>query len=182
MTRRFYPPTASDLGLHGGVQGRVYGDMHRERIRAHEKHDANGDSMERKTFDDPRFVTTVTEEVGEVCRALNDHLSGPRDRLAKEMRGELVQLGAMVAAWIDAVDLDDELEAQRIAEHRKRCEGFHWVGQSLRACDRCSRPAWEHAGEMVPGETVGNMKLRPWREGEAEAIRRKWDPTYRNKS
>ena len=94
--RRFYPPTESDIPLHGW---RPYSDLHRERVRAHEKHDDHGQSMERKTWDDESWLRVVTEELGEVARALNDR------EMAGRVREELVQLGAMTTAWIDAIDL-----------------------------------------------------------------------------
>lgn len=103
--RRFYPPTPSDIPLHGW---RPYSDMHRERIRAHEKHDPNGGSRERRTFDDPSWLPVVVEEVGEVARELCEKELGNIDRaeLAVRLRAELVQVGAMVAAWLDAIDED----------------------------------------------------------------------------
>lgn len=107
MSRRFYPPTESDIPLHGW---RPYSQMHRERIRAHAKHDSNGGSMERKTFDDPAWLPVLTEEVGEVARALCDfrHLASDRAKLAAQLREELVQVGAMTAAWLDAIEHDLE--------------------------------------------------------------------------
>jgi len=104
--RRFYPPTVSDLPMHSWFP---YSQMHRERIRAHEKHDTAGGSMERKTFDDPAWLPVLVEEVGEVARALCEyrHLTTDRDALAKALREELVQVGAMVAAWLDAEKFDD---------------------------------------------------------------------------
>lgn len=95
--RRFYPPTESDL-YHGSVNGGPYADVHRERIRAHAKHDGRGQSMERKGWDDPIWLPVVTEEVGEVARCLCDHDDKAR------LREELVQLAAMTTAWIDAID------------------------------------------------------------------------------
>lgn len=61
-------------------------------------------------------------------------------------------------------------------------EGFHWIGQSMATCDVCTLPAWEHAGMAQPD---GGLKtpfdsfawvLEPWKPGEAEACRAKWDP------
>lgn len=114
MSRRFYPPTLSDIGLH---EARVYGDVHRERIRAHAKHDANGGSMERKDFDDPSWLSVLVEEVGEVAKELCDHRhavaadqwSTPDEHRAghkRRLREELVQVAAMAVAWLDAIDLD----------------------------------------------------------------------------
>jgi len=104
--RRFYPPTESDIPMHGW---RPYHDIHVERIRAHEKHDGNGDSMERKTFVDPSWMSVLVEEVGEVAKAICDHrhlgaIADP-ESLAAELRTELIQVAAMAVAWIDAIDL-----------------------------------------------------------------------------
>ena len=64
-------------------------------------------------------------------------------------------------------------------------EGFHWVGQSFRYCDKCGLPAWDHAGEArLPQQKVStdiifggaDLKwvLKPWEPGEREACFRKW--------
>lgn len=101
--RRFYPPTVSDLPLHGW---KPYSDLHLERIRAHAKHDDNGGSMERKPFDHPIWLAVVTEEVGEAAQVICDNQLGVLDGDYRQMlREELVQVGAMVSAWIDAIDL-----------------------------------------------------------------------------
>lgn len=102
--RRYYPPTESDIPMHGW---RPYSDVHRERVRAHEKHDANGNSMERKDWDEEPWLSVLIEEVGEVARALCEaRIQGESFPLKRELRAELVQVGAMVCAWIDAIDED----------------------------------------------------------------------------
>lgn len=88
-------PSESDIPMHGWAP---YSDLHRERIRAHAKWAAAGESTEQMPYTDPLWLPIVVEEIGEVSRALNEHEG--RDRL----REELVQVGAMVAAWIDAID------------------------------------------------------------------------------
>lgn len=75
-----------------------YRDFHNERIRAHAKHDPTGGSMERKAWDDPAWLPVVLEEVGEVAHAMTYDATNP------DLRNELVQVGAMVAAWIDSLD------------------------------------------------------------------------------
>lgn len=101
-TREFYPPTLSDIPPHGW---KPYSDMHRERIRAHDKHDARDGSMERKPYDHPIWLPVLMEEVGEVARVLCDNELGVLDGDAiHKLREELVQVGAMTAAWIDAID------------------------------------------------------------------------------
>jgi NTP pyrophosphatase (non-canonical NTP hydrolase) len=113
--RRFYPPTRSDLPLRAW---QPYTDMHLERIRAHDKHDVNGDSMERKRFDDAAWLSVLVEEVGEVARALCDfrHQTTDDATLREHLRDELVQVGAMTAAWLDAIAMSPigDAGAQRV--------------------------------------------------------------------
>ena len=120
--RRFYPPTEGDLHR-GMVLSGPYGDVHRERIKAHAKHDhPESPSMERRPFDDPCWVTVLTEEVGEVCMAINDHRHSSQPDFAKlkdEMRKELVQVAAMACAWIDAIDLDERSYPQASTDDRQ---------------------------------------------------------------
>lgn len=86
----------------------VYGDVHRERVRAHHKHDTNGDSMERKNWDELLSWTTVIgEEVGEIDRAICDarHLGEFENKkaLRAKLIEEVTQLAAMSTAWLDAL-------------------------------------------------------------------------------
>lgn len=105
MPRKTSLPTPSDVPMHGW---RPYSDFHLERVRAHAKHDGNGGSMERLTYADSAWLSVVTEEVGEVARVLcevrHGNYSVPDARDA--LRSELVQVGAMVAAWVDAIDAE----------------------------------------------------------------------------
>lgn len=76
---------------------------------------------------------------------------------------------------------DEEQQAETQApEPPPVCEGFRWIGQSFATCDRCGQPAWDHAGEEVPVEGAGpfdtRRTVRPWKPGEADAIRAKWAP------
>lgn len=86
---------------------RPYHDVHRERIRAHEKHrDKPGGSMEMKRHDSPDWLPVLVEEVGEVSRVLCDYRHGLLDseRRDAELRAELVQVAAMAVAWLEAID------------------------------------------------------------------------------
>jgi len=106
MSRRFYPPTESDIPMH---RWRPYHEVHRERIRAHEKHkDKPGGSMEMKSFYSPDWMPVLVEEVGEVAKVLCDYRHGllTDDAMRTELREELVQVAAMTVAWIDAMDLE----------------------------------------------------------------------------
>lgn len=106
MSRRFYPPAESDLPPHC-LQ--PYGDVHRERVRAHAKHDARDGSMERKDWDHPIWLPVLVEEVGEVARVLCENELGNfgvQKAVTARLREELVQVAAMACAWIDAIDLE----------------------------------------------------------------------------
>lgn len=98
--------------IHGitstGCSGEPYGDVHRERIRAHTKHDVNGGSMERKLWDDPAWLPVLTEELGEVARELCERELGNvnASHHVQSLREELVQVAAMACAWISAIDDD----------------------------------------------------------------------------
>lgn len=88
-------------------------EVYLERIRAHQKHDSHGQSMERKEFDDPAWLPVVVEEVGEVAKVLCDeaHITPDdsrynRQRFKNDLREELIQVMAMCAAWVDAIDMD----------------------------------------------------------------------------
>lgn len=68
---------------------------------------------------------------------------------------------------------------------KPECRWFRWIGQSFLHCDGCSQPAWEHEGSRelkkdAPMFGGGDDVWvgRPWKPGEADAIRRKWDPDY----
>lgn len=86
-----------------------------ERIRAHHKHRGKpGGSMEMKDWDAPDWSDVLGEELGEVNRARNDRRHGllEGDEYKRQLRKELVQLGAMTEAWIAAIDetqLDDSM-------------------------------------------------------------------------
>ena len=102
MSRRFYPPTESDIPMHGWAP---YDEIHLERIRAHAKHDGNQESMERREWDDPSWLPVLVEEVGEAARTLNElrHRSMVPEQCAAELRAELIQVAAMATAWIEAI-------------------------------------------------------------------------------
>lgn len=76
-----------------------YHEVHRERIRAHAKHSASGESIEQLPAHHPIWLAVLTEEVGEVANALIEH-----GKSAVEVRAELVQVAAVACAWIEALD------------------------------------------------------------------------------
>lgn len=83
-----------------------YTYYHYERVRAHKKHKDNGGSMEQKSWDHPIWLAVVTEEVGEVARVLCEGQLGNLDEVGvkKQLKDELIQVGAMVSAWLDAIE------------------------------------------------------------------------------
>lgn len=82
-----------------------YSDMHRERIRAHEKHVNNGGSMEEKPWDSEWWIPVLVEEIGEIARSRNEFNLGNigLQTHKDELRKEAVQVGAMIAAWLDSL-------------------------------------------------------------------------------
>lgn len=78
----------------------------RARFAAHAKHGAN--SIEVLAADSPHWLPVLVEEVGEVANTLT--YDGPD--LAT--RAELIDVLAVVTAWIDAIDTRDRLNARRI--------------------------------------------------------------------
>lgn len=115
--RRFYPPTKGDIPVHGWSP---YDEVHRERMRAHAKHDVNGHSMERRDWRDAVWLPVLTEEVGEVARVLCEGEDGLTPEHKAHLREELVQVAAMTIAWIDAIDLtpDESSYHSKIQELR----------------------------------------------------------------
>ena len=58
------------------------------------------------------------------------------------------------------------------------CEAFQWIGQSLKHCDRCAHPYWDHThDEYMPEESgpFGPLARRPISDEFREATKRKWD-------
>jgi NTP pyrophosphatase (non-canonical NTP hydrolase) len=80
----------------------VYAEVHAERVRAHTKHAARGNSREDQPWYDHEWLPILVEEVGEVAHELT-YDTHDKDR-AHWLRKELVQVAAMACAWIDAID------------------------------------------------------------------------------
>lgn len=77
-------------------------EFHAERRRAHDKH--RDDSIETKNWQDPDFLHVVGEEALEVFQAYGATRHGAPPHKVSELRAELVQLGAMTEAWVQAID------------------------------------------------------------------------------
>jgi NTP pyrophosphatase (non-canonical NTP hydrolase) len=84
--------------------GNSFADANDERIRAHKKHAASGQSAEQMPWSNPLWLPILVEEVGEVARALCDH--EPLGRL----RAEVIQVAAMALAYADAIQ--EQMEAE----------------------------------------------------------------------
>lgn len=92
-------PTESDIPMHGWYP---YTDVHHERIRAHEKHGAKGNSRENASWTDKEWLPILVEELGEVAHELTYDVQSQRKK--DRLRAELVQVAAMAVAWIEAID------------------------------------------------------------------------------
>ena len=91
----------------------VYNQIHAERVRAHEKHGAHGNSREDAYWTNDEWLAILMEEVGEVAHELTYDAryqaelradADPTETRKRALRKELVQVAAMAAAWIDAID------------------------------------------------------------------------------
>lgn len=98
---------------HGsGNQMHCYRDDHevsqeilRARERAHAKHGPN--SIEAIPANSPRWLSILTEELGEAAHELTYDSGGD----LQSLRRELIDLAAVATAWIEAIDHDPPVEA-----------------------------------------------------------------------
>lgn len=74
----------------------TYDEIQATRDAAHAKHGEN--SIEGIDARDPRWLSILVEEVGEVAHELTYDATG-------DLRAELLQVAAVAAAWVDAIDL-----------------------------------------------------------------------------
>jgi NTP pyrophosphatase (non-canonical NTP hydrolase) len=86
----------------------VYAEIHAERERAHTKHGARGNSREDAAWSEREWLPILMEELGEVAHEMTYDVETLGR--AQRMRAELVQVAAMAAAWIDAIDRSGSLE------------------------------------------------------------------------
>ena len=77
-----------------------YTEIHYERIRAHKKHGANGNSREDAAWDNQEWLSILVEEVGEVAH----WLTYDTDKTIDDLRKELIQVAAMAIAWVESID------------------------------------------------------------------------------
>jgi NTP pyrophosphatase (non-canonical NTP hydrolase) len=90
-------PTESEVV---NLAGTVYADIHEERVKAHKKHGANGNSREDADAMNEEWLPILVEEVGEVAH----WFTYDTEKDITELRDELVQVAAMASAWIDSID------------------------------------------------------------------------------
>lgn len=90
--------------IDGNAFQAVMAEVLKERESAHVKHGAK--SAEETPWTSPLFMTILTEEIGEVAKAINDfrYIANMPHKLARELRKELIQVTAMSTAWIAAID------------------------------------------------------------------------------
>lgn len=81
----------------------------RARAAAHAKHGAN--SIETLAADSPWWPPVLVEEVGEIANTLT--YDGP----GHNTRAELVDVLAVVTAWLDAIDNRTRLNQRRAARN-----------------------------------------------------------------
>lgn len=97
------------------VDRELFHEISRARIAAHEKHGEN--SIESIDPSDPRWLSILVEEVGEVAHELTydahrvDAYSGEplppeeqHERARAALRAELIDLLAVASAWVGALD------------------------------------------------------------------------------
>lgn len=77
----------------------LFREVLKARRAAHAKHGDN--SIEYVSADDPRWLSILVEEVGEIAHALT--YDGPKMNL----RAELIDVLAVVSAWIDRINRDE---------------------------------------------------------------------------
>ena len=90
-------PTESEVV---NLAGTVYADIHEERVKAHKKHGANGNSREDADAMNEEWLPILVEEVGEVAH----WFTYDTEKDITELRDELIQVAAMASAWIDSID------------------------------------------------------------------------------
>lgn len=84
------------------IRQAIYTAISRERARQEELKAAGkfGDTPASHTMIDDRKLTILTEEVGEVARAI---LDGKHS----EVRTELIQVAAVAVSWLESIDSQD---------------------------------------------------------------------------
>lgn len=82
-----------------------YNAMHDERIKADRKFGGTAGGVESFAWDNRKWLPILAEEFGEVAKVICEYNLGniTRDRMKDELQKELTQVGAMTAAWLDAL-------------------------------------------------------------------------------
>ncbi|MEV0556284.1 hypothetical protein AB0I27_22880 [Streptomyces sp. NPDC050597] len=127
-------------------------------------------------------LTDKLRRARDLSRRLAAHAAGFRDVLDDSDSGPWARtVGADIAALRELLDAPASVpqpETQAGRDLPPVCEGFVWIGQSFATCDRCGQPAWDHAGEEIAVEGADpfdtRRTVRPWKPGQADAIRAKW--------
>jgi uncharacterized protein with PIN domain len=91
------------------------------------------------------------------------------------------RMGLLIAAARDRKSQEGVIGAAAAgpAEPQRPCEGFRWIAQTFRSCDRCGLPFWEHSHQerIKPGASPFGpdaFGLVPITAEDAAACKRKW--------
>ena len=117
------------------------------RQAAHAKHGQN--SIEAMAHDDPRWLSVLVEEVGEVAHALT-YDSGES---AADLAAELIDVMAVASAWLDSL---------RVAGVRPDTKGA-WLASRgvVRPCSRALPAGRAHERAGCPLRCRRDPRLRP---------------------
>lgn len=79
--------------------------MQNERIKAHNKFGGTAGGVEFFAWDNRKWLPILAEEFGEVAKVICEYNLGniTRETMKAHLKLELTQVGAMTAAWIDAL-------------------------------------------------------------------------------
>ncbi len=78
----------------------IYLEVHEERLRAHKKHGARGNSREDAKWNDPEWLPILVEEIGEVAH----WFTYDTEKAIEDLRDELIQVAAMAIAWAESIE------------------------------------------------------------------------------
>jgi len=99
------------------MRGDWVDEVREGRFKAHLKHGQN--SIEAVRGRDPRWLSILVEEVGEVAHALT-YDAQHEESVEESVRAELIDVLCVASAWVDA--LDHVIEQQQIADGRAELE------------------------------------------------------------
>jgi NTP pyrophosphatase (non-canonical NTP hydrolase) len=66
-----------------------------------------------KEMSHPERLTVLGEEFGEVCHEVNEGIGEGRKVAREKLKKELVQVGAVCVAWLEALEAEETAERKR---------------------------------------------------------------------